>query len=79
MGTLTVLAIVGIVLVGGYLVVRHAAQNLENNFEKSVNTPEGQKELKDFVKTLQQEIHDNPPPPPKAVSHANLGRFVSYN
>ena len=79
MGTLTILAIVGIVLVGGYLVVRHAAQNLGNNFEKFADTPQGQTELKKFAKTIEENIHDNPPPPPKAVSKAMLGKYMSYN
>jgi hypothetical protein len=76
MGTITTILLTGVVLVGGYLVLKHVTKTVGQNFSEGLKTPEGQKGLKQF----EEELHslETPPPPPKAVSHAHLGRFVSY-
>lgn len=84
-----------VLLIGGGLVTLYIGYNIYKNFfapgtgerlQKELATPEGQKS----IKQLEAELHslETPQPhqstlhtstPPKAVSHANLGHFISFN
>jgi hypothetical protein len=72
MGTITKLLLIGGGLVGAYvLYTKVIAPSVKDKKQKEVKKTAA-------VHPVIEEKELVTPPPPKAVAHANLGRFISY-